>query len=183
MQSTQTPSKLTQLLTDETWDKRKRNTAARQFALGRETGGDVTRTVYRIATQGTVGRYDRIRARLLKIVAEASGCAALIKSESYHYQGRRLRYAVELFGYESDIRKAIALYEELVGVAITHVTTLTGDKIASVRRQWMTDFLNRISSRLHDVGEAPSLEFISEHHQDAYAELRRSPARWLRETV
>ncbi len=177
-----THNKLIQNLTDDNWDRRKRNGVARQFALGRSDGGDdVIRHTYDIPTQGVVGRYDRLRAQLLKIVAEAGGCAAHIRSESYKYQGRRLHYDVVLFGYRSDVERTISLYEGLIAVALVELAAIQGDGVATRRRQWFTNYMSMLSARLADVGKAPSMTWVSEHHDVAYAALENSPARWHRE--
>lgn len=175
-----TYTKVAQILSGDEWDARKRNTVARRFASQRNMGGDIIRTVHRIATNGPVGRYDRLRAQLLKIVAEASGCAAVIKSEHYHYQGRRLRYSVDIFGVDTDVERAINLYEELAEIAVHRADGISGDNVASRRRATMNDFLRQTTERLRDVGRMPSLEFIHAHHEAASAVLDGSPAKWLR---
>lgn len=177
-----THTKLIQTLTSENWDRRTRNTAARSLALGRNDGGDdVIRHTYLISQREPIGRYDRLRAQLLRVVAESHGCAAHIRSQSYKYQGQRLRYNVVLFGFRSDIDHAIAVYEELERIAVEQCAAITGDRLSSRRRQCFTMFLAKITDRLADVTHAPGMKWVGEHYSVAHSALEHSPARWHRE--
>lgn len=179
-----THEKVVQLLTSDAWDRRKRNAAAKQFAINRSDGGDdVIRTSYRITNHETVGRYDRLRAQLLRVVAEASGCAAHIKSEPYRYQGRRRRYRVILFGYRGDVEQSVAIYEGLMTVANQQLVGIAGEGVAQKRRAWFSGFMMKLRERLADVGTAQNMAWVGDHYARAKAALDNSPARWDRELV
>ena len=66
-------ARVVHVLTDETWNKAKRNTAARYIAAMREPDTDeaIIQRTHPILQQGVVGRYDRNRAELLRVIAES----------------------------------------------------------------------------------------------------------------
>lgn len=158
-------------LTDETWNRAVRNSAARLIANSRKTEGDeIGRRLFQIQKQGVVGRYDRNRAELLRVLAEASGCASHVNSVSYEYQGKRRSYSVVIFGYQSDMTRSIALYYELMAYAEGHLTQITGEGVGKRRSQWFGQFLSTISARLQEIGAAPAVaSWLSAHHEEAYA--------------
>lgn len=174
MLSTTPTARLVHILTDEDWNKAKRNSAARQIALMHSTVTDDPVITVRepIVQHGVVGRYDRGRAELLKVVAEASGCAAFVESTSFVYQGKRRRYSVRMYGHRSDIQRARQLYSDLISVALAHMMEITGESVMRRRREWFNEFVDIMAKRLQDVGAAPSVKnWLSEHHADAYAAL------------
>lgn len=161
-------TRMVHLLTEDVWSPARRNVLARDIARTRGDNDPVGRRVFPIVQQGVVGRYDRHRAELLKILAETNGCTAYVNSESYNYQGKRRKYTVSMFGHESDMDRSIALYKELVTQAIAHMLEMTGEQVGQRRRVYFRDFLSRTSSRLQDVGKAPAVRFLSQHHEDAH---------------
>lgn len=169
-----TPSPVTRLvhtLTDEGWNKARRNSAARLIANSRSTEADsVERRIFQIEKQGVVGRYDSKRAELLRIVAEANGCAAHINSESYEYRGSRRAYSVVIFGYKSDLTRSFELFYELMAYAEGHLSQITGTDVGKRRRQWFGQFLSTIAARMQEIGAAPAVAgWITEHHNTSYA--------------
>jgi hypothetical protein len=170
-------ARVVHVLTDETWNKAKRNTAARHIAAMREPDTDeaVIQRTYPILQQGVVGRYDRRRAELLRVIAEASGCSAFVNSESFHYQGSRRKYSVTMFGRESDIARSIELYKALMATALAHMMEITGENVGPQRSRYFESFIGTISRRLNDVGTAPSVkDWIQAHHRDAYSAREKS---------
>lgn len=159
------------MLTSETWSKTRRNTVARLVALSRGSEDtEVVRHRYRIVTNGVVGRYDANRAELLRIIAEANGCATRIHTENYEYQGKRRRYAVLMFGHRTDIDRSITIYSELMTNAVAHLLNVTGENVARRRRDYLNAYINMIAARVQDVGEAPNVkEWIARHHEESYA--------------
>lgn len=177
MLNTTPTARLVHILTDEDWNRAKRNSAARQIALMREglTEDPVVRERHNIVQQGVVGRYDRNRAEMLKVIAEASGCAAWVDSQQFIYQGKRRRYSVVMYGHKSDIDRAQQLYEDLIALALAHMMKITGKEVLARRRTFFSEFLAVISTRLQDVGAAPSVaEWLKQHHEDAYAALDKA---------
>lgn len=162
-------TRLVHTLTDDGWNKARRNSAARLIAITREASNGTGRRHFPIVKQGVVGRYDRKRAELLVVVAEAGGCAAHINSEVYRYQGTRRTYSVVMFGHESDMDRAIALYEALIVHAVAHMMEITGTGVGKRRREYMEQFLSTISARLQEIGTAPSVKWLQDRHEAAYA--------------
>lgn len=170
-------ARVVHVLTDETWNKAKRNTAARHIAAMRGPDNDdaIIQRTYPILQQGVVGRYDRNRAELLRVIAEASGCSAFSNSEAFRYQGSRRKYSVTMFGRESDIARSIELYKALMALALAHMMEITGDNVGPMRRRYFESFIGTIASRLNDVGTAPSVkDWIQKHHRDAYSAREKS---------
>ncbi len=62
-------ARVVHILTDEIWNKAKRNTAARHIAAmrGPDTDDAIIQRTHPILQQGVVGRYDRNRAELLRV--------------------------------------------------------------------------------------------------------------------
>lgn len=162
-------SRLVTTLTGEAWNRKIRNVAAREIAAARTAdSGPVQTDLVPILKQGVVGRYDSRRAELLRVVAEATGCAARIASEGYEYRGRRRRYFVRIVGHAGDIDLATRLFEELMAFALQHMQEITGEDVLRRRRTFLQDFLDKLAFRLADVGQAPSLAAaLSRNHADA----------------
>lgn len=165
-------ARLVHTLTDADWNKATRNAAARQISLlrgGSPADDPVVQHREPILQHGVVGRYDRSRAELLRVIAEASGCAAVVDSEQFIYQGKRRKYSVRVFGHRSDVDRTVQLYADLMTVALAHMLEITGEGVMPRRREWFNEFIAVVSKRLQDVGEAPGLRgWIAQHHEDAY---------------
>jgi hypothetical protein len=172
-------ARVVHVLTDETWNKAKRNTAARHIAAmrGPDTDDTIIQRTHPILQQGVVGRYDRNRAELLRVIAEANGCSAFVNSESFRYQGSRRKYSVTMFGSEADIHRSVELYKALMATALAHMMEITGDNVGPQRKRYFESFIGTISRRLNDIGTAPSVkDWIQRHHRDAYSARERSGA-------
>lgn len=174
MLSSNPTARLVHILTDEDWNKARRNSAARHIALMHSTITDdpVITVNEPIVQHGVVGRYDQRRAELLKVIAEASGCAAFVESTSFVYQGKRRKYSVKMFGHRSDIKRSTQLYGDLMTVALAHMMEITGESVMRRRRDWFNKFVDIMAKRLQDVGAAPNVKsWLDQHHEDAYKAL------------
>ena len=171
---------LLETLTESQWDRRKRNAVARQIALQREgyTDDPVVRLLHPISPNG---KYERVRARLMRIVAEANGCVAEIDSWPFYNQGQRRHYGVRLFGHSSDVHRSINLFSDLENYAMEMVATITGEAVAQRRRQWLGMFLDTLCQRLTEVGAAPSMSWLADHQAHAHVACEVSEGEWHRE--
>lgn len=155
--------KLVSLLIGDEWSKRTRNTAARIIAEGQAEDGLVS--VDHVVNDH-YSRYARNRTALFVLIAEAVGCATITSTESYEYQGKRLRYHVRLVGHSSDVRRAEELYSLLASTILGRIVQIDADPLHK-RRSAFHEFNRMVEARLHEVITLPSCAWVPVHRSEA----------------